>query len=177
MKKTVAIICLIVTFFVIYFLQSNFFTWFNIAEVMPNLYVILILFIGLFVKRKVGLVFGIISGLYLDIILGKSVGISGLILGIIGFLAEILSKNFSKDSRFTIMLMVAGTTIIYETSIYLFNVLKSGAILEIISFLKTLSIEILFNAMLTIIIYPLIKKAGYSLENIFEDKVMLTRFF
>jgi len=176
-KKTVSILCLIITFFVIYFLQSNFFTWFNIAGVMPNLYVILVLFIGLFVKRKMGLAMGIIFGIYLDIVLGKTVGISGLILGIIGFLAEILSKNFSKDSRFTIMLMAIGTTAIYETTIYIFNILKTGATLEMISFLKILLIEVLFNAILTIIIYPLVKKAGYYLENIFEDKVMLTRFF
>lgn len=52
MKKTITIICLILAFFVIYFLQSNFFTWFNIAGIMPNLYVVLVLFIGLFMKRK-----------------------------------------------------------------------------------------------------------------------------
>ena len=52
MKKTITIICLILSFFVIYFLQANFFTWFNIAGIMPNLYVILELFIGLFMKRK-----------------------------------------------------------------------------------------------------------------------------
>ena len=52
MKKPLSIICLILVFFLLYFLQSNVFTWFNIAGIMPNLYVILVLFIGLFVKRK-----------------------------------------------------------------------------------------------------------------------------
>ena len=111
-KKSVAILCLILSFFLVYFLQSNFFTWFNIDGIMPNLYVILVLFIGLFVKRKIGLAMGVVFGIYLDIVLGKSVGITGLVLGIVGALAEILSKNFSKDSRFTIMLMVISTTAI-----------------------------------------------------------------
>lgn len=177
MKKIVSIIFLILAFFIIYFLQSNFFTWFNMAGVMPNLYIILILFIGLFAKRKVGLVLGIVFGLYIDIVLGKAVGISSLALGAIGLLGETLSKNFSKDSRFTIMLMVIGTTAIYEIAIYIFNIIKTEASLEILSFIKILVIEIFFNAILTIIIYPLMKKAGYKLENIFEDKVMLTRFF
>lgn len=52
MKKTLTIISIILVFFLIYFLQANFFTWFNIAGIMPNLYVILVLFIGLFMKRK-----------------------------------------------------------------------------------------------------------------------------
>ena len=80
MKKTLAIVFLILTFFIIYFLQSNFFIWFNIAGIMPNIYVILVLFIGLFVKRKAGLICGLGFGLYLDIVLGKTVGISALVL-------------------------------------------------------------------------------------------------
>lgn len=177
LKKVISVLCIILTFFVIYFLQSNFFTWFNMAGIMPNLYIILVLFVGLFVRRKLGLALGIVFGLYLDIVLGKTVGISGLVLGAIGLIGEMLSKNFSKDSRFTIMLMVIGTTALYEIAIYIFNVLKTGAESEILSFLKILVIEVFFNGILTIIIYPLMKKAGYKLENIFEDKVMLTRFF
>ena len=177
MKKVLSIILIILAFFIIYFLQSNFFIWFNMAGVMPNLFIILVLFIGLFAKRKLGLIFGIIFGFYIDIVLGKTLGISSLLLATIGFLGEILSKNFSKDSRFTMMLMVIGTTIIYEIAAYIFIVLKTDGQIEIFSFFKILLIEVFFNSILTIIIYPLMKKAGYKLENVFEDKVMLTRFF
>lgn len=177
MKKTLSIICLIITFFIIYFLQSNFFTWFTIAGIMPNLYVILVLFIGLFVKRKLGLVLGLIFGLYLDIVLGRVVGISALGLGIIGLLGEILSKNFSKDSRFIVTLMVIITTAIYEILVYICSMLRLSTDIEIIPFLKILVIEIIFNTLITIIIYPLLKKAGYYLENLFDDKFMLTRYF
>lgn len=177
MKKTISIICLIITFFIIYFLQSNFFTWFTIAGIMPNLYVILVLFIGLFVKRKLGLVLGLIFGLYLDIVLGRVVGISALGLGLIGLLGEILSKNFSKDSRFIVTLMVIITTAIYEILVYICSMLRLSADIEIIPFLKILVIEIIFNTLITIIIYPLLKKAGYYLENLFDDKFMLTRYF
>ena len=123
MKKALSILCLILTFFIIYFLQANFFTWFNIATIMPNVYVILVLFIGLFVKRKIGLACGIGFGLYLDIVLGKTIGTSALALGIVGLLGEILSKNFSKDSRFIVCLMVIGTTAVYETIVYLLTCL------------------------------------------------------
>lgn len=177
MKKTISIICLIITFFIIYFLQSNFFTWFTIAGIMPNLYVILVLFIGLFVKRKLGLVLGLIFGLYLDIVLGRVVGISALGLGLIGLLGEILSKNFSKDSRFIVTLMVIITTAIYEILVYICSMLRLSTDIEIIPFLKILVIEIIFNTLITIIIYPLLKKAGYYLENLFDDKFMLTRYF
>lgn len=177
MKKALSILCLILTFFIIYFLQANFFTWFNIATIMPNVYVILVLFIGLFVKRKIGLACGIGFGLYLDIVLGKTIGISALALGIVGLLGEILSKNFSKDSRFIVCLMVIGTTAVYETIVYLLTMLRTEGTIEILAFLRILLIEMFFNGLITIIIYPLIKKAGYYLENLYDDKFILTRYF
>lgn len=177
MKKALSILCLILTFFIIFFLQANFFTWFNIATIMPNVYVILVLFIGLFVKRKIGLACGIGFGLYLDIVLGKTIGTSALALGIVGLLGEILSKNFSKDSRFIVCLMVIGTTAVYEIIVYLLTMLRTEGTVEILAFLKILLIEMLFNGLITIIIYPLIKKAGYYLENLYDDKFILTRYF
>ena len=177
MKKALSILCLILTFFIIYFLQANFFTWFNIATIMPNVYVILVLFIGLFVKRTIGLACGIGFGLYLDIVLGKTIGTSALALGIVGLLGEILSKNFSKDSRFIVCLMVIGTTAVYEIIVYLLTMLRTEGTVEILAFLKILLIEMLFNGLITIIIYPLIKKAGYYLENLYDDKFILTRYF
>lgn len=177
MKKALSILCLILTFFIIYFLQANFFTWFNIATIMPNVYVILVLFIGLFVKRKIGLACGIGFGLYLDIVLGKTIGTSALALGIVGLFGEILSKNFSKDSRFIVCLMVIGTTAVYETIVYLLTMLRTEGTIEILAFLRILLIEMFFNGLITIIIYPLIKKAGYYLENLYDDKFILTRYF
>lgn len=177
MKKALSILCLILTFFIIYFLQANFFTWFNIATIMPNVYVILVLFIGLFVKRKIGLACGIGFGLYLDIVLGKTIGTSALALGIVGLLGEILSKNFSKDSRFIVCLMVIGTTAVYETIVYLLTMLRTEGTIDILAFLRILLIEMFFNGLITIIIYPLIKKAGYYLENLYDDKFILTRYF
>lgn len=177
MKKAISIILLILVFFIIYFIQSNFFTWFTIWGVQPNLFIIYILFIGLFAGKKLGLIFGIIFGFYIDVVIGRQIGISGIMLGIIGIIAEYLDKNFSKESRITIMLMIAGSTIIYEVGCYIFNVISLGTIVEIISFSKILLIEVLYNIIITIILYPLIQKLGHILEETFKTKNILTRYF
>lgn len=177
MKKFLSIICLILAFFIIYFLQANFFTWFTISGVMPNLFIVLVLFIGLFIGKKLGLVFGLLFGIYLDLLLGKSVGISGIMLGIVGVLGEYMEKNFSKESRVTIILMVAGSTVIYEIGCYIFQILKWNILIEIIPFIRTLIIEVIFNIALVIILYPIIQRAGYYLENLFKKRTVLTRYF
>lgn len=177
MKKVLAIILLIVSFLIIYFIQSNFFTWFTIAGVQPNLFVIYILFVGLFAGKKIGLILGIILGFYLDMVIGRQIGVSGIMLGIIGLLGEYLDKNFSKESRVTIMLMLAGCTVIYEVGCYIFNLITLELNLEIISFIKILLIETIYNLIIVIIIYPLLQKLGHLLEETFKTKNILTRYF
>lgn len=177
MKKVLIHIELIIIIFVIYFLQSNFFNWFTISGIMPNLFVVFVLFVGLFASKMMGTVYGMIIGLILDVLFRQRIGISFIALGLVGFLATVFDKNFSKDSRMTLILMVAGLTLLYESIIYFANYFVLGTTLEIIPFLKILTIEIIFNLLLTIIIYPLLQKYGYYLENEFKGNKILTRYF
>ena len=71
MKKILSIIIIFITFIFIYFLQSNFFSWFNIAGVKPNLFIILSLIVGVFLGKIYGTSIGIIMGLLLDILKTK----------------------------------------------------------------------------------------------------------
>lgn len=177
MKKTIINVSLILTTMLIYFLQSNFFSWFNIAGIMPNLFVLLILFIGLFGTRTMGTIYGLMVGLILDFLLGTRIGIYSVGLGLIGFLAAIFDKNFSKDSRMTIMVMGVGATIIFESLTYLLKYVFAANQVDLLNFVKILAIEVAFNLILTIILYPLVQKAGYYIENEYKGNKILTRYF
>ncbi len=177
MKKTVINITLIVTAIFIYLLQANFFSWFNIAGIMPNLFVIFVLFVGLFGTKTMGAIYGLIVGLLLDFVIGTKVGIYSIGLGLIGFLAAVFDKNFSKDSRMTIMVMGMVATAIFEVLIYLLNYVFLATNVELFAFVKILLIEIVYNLILTIILYPLIQKFGYYIENEYKGNKILTRYF
>ena len=43
MKRIFVTLCILIIFLILYLLQSNFFTWFNIAGVKPNLFILLVL--------------------------------------------------------------------------------------------------------------------------------------
>lgn len=177
MKKTIIHIALILTAIFIYILQANFFNWFSIAGIMPNLLVIFVLFIGLFGDKIMGTMYGLIIGLILDLILGKSVGNNMVCLGLIGFLATVFDKNFSKDSRMTIMVMAMVATAIFEILSYVLNYVLVSVNLELLNFIKILSIEIAYNLILTIILYPLMQKFGYYIENEYKGNSILTKYF
>jgi len=144
---------------------------------MPNIFIIFILFIGLFYNRIAGISYGIVFGILLDLFIGKSVGISAIMLGLVGLIGGIFDKNFSKESRLTIMIMTVLSTYIYEIGSYALGYFMYGNTLEIINFIKILLIESLYNVIITIIIYPLIKKFGYEIEEEYKGNKILTRYF
>ena len=81
MKKVKSVLILILAFLIIYFLQVNFFTWFNIRGIMPNLFVIFVLYVGLCIGQKLGAVTGLVCGLFIDILIGRGIGFTGIFLG------------------------------------------------------------------------------------------------
>ena len=177
MKKTMVIICFFITFIITYFLQANFFSWFTIAGIKPNLFIILILCISLFAGIKVGIGYGLFYGIFLDVVLGKSIGIYTISLTLVAILGGYLDKNFSKDSRLTIMLMVIASTLIFEVASYILNIIILNINVEILNFIKILVIEIIYNSIITIIIYPGVQVIGYKIEDIFKGQKILTRYF
>lgn len=177
MKKLLVIIGCILTFFLIYFLQSNFFNWFNIAGVKANLFIIFVVYIGLFIGRGMGLTLGLLFGLFLDLFAGKVIGIYGVGLALVGLLAGYINTKFSKESRITIMLCVSILTVIFEIGIYIANIAIFESILSLDYFIKTLMIETIFNSIILIILYPILKKVGYFVQDIFTNSNVLTRYF
>lgn len=173
MKKVIDIFFIILIFFIIYFFQSNFFTWFNIAGIMPNLFVILIMLIGLFMKKKSGFIFGIIFGLLLDLFIGIKIGINAISLGLIGLMAEILDKNFAKDNRITVMFLTSILTLLAEVIVYVIQILFCGINVQILEFVKVIIIEIIYNSILIAILYPIFLLFGSRIEKDFTKNTFL----
>lgn len=144
---------------------------------MPNLFVILVLFIGLFAGNKLGFILGIIFGTIIDLLLGQAIGITALLLGIIGLAVEYLDKSFAKDSRIMLMMVTIVSTVFFELGYYIFKILRFSATVEFVPFLKILLIELLFNIILIIILYPIIQNMGNKLEEIFKSKKILSRYY
>ena len=168
MKKLLSIIILLIVFWITYLLQANFFSWFTIAEIKPNLFIILVLFVGLYAGNKISIPFGMMIRYYFRYT---------LMYGMAGLIGGYLDKNFSKDSRITFIIMIIGTTVVLEVISYILNIAIFSVPIEVISFMKVTAIEVLYNVILTIILYPIIQICGYQLENIFKGQKVLTRYF
>lgn len=144
---------------------------------MPNLFVLLVLFIGLFIGNKMGIVFGLLFGIILDALYGRTIGTSAVFLAIVGYLGELFDRNFSKDNRIMIIVMSVISTTAYEICVYMVNIFAYKASIEIPTFIFNIVIENIFNVFLIIIFYSGIRKLGYYLSNNFNEKEFQTRYF
>ena len=177
MKRTLVIIVFFIISLFVYFLQSNFFNWYNIAGIQPNLFIILILTIGLYLGEKYGFSLGIILGLLLDLFIGKRIGLNAIMLGIAGLIGGILDRSFSKESRITFMIMTIAVTVLCEVINFTLQIILLGAEPVFMQCMKIIMIEAIYNAILIIILYPLIQKMGNKTEEIFREKKSLMKYY
>ena len=178
MKKVLIGVITYISFLIIYFVQANFFDWFTIAGVSPNLFIILALFLGLFTNYYFALIMSVIMGLTIDFEVGRQfVGTTAVMLTIVSVLATYLDKNFSKDSRLTIIIMVIVSTIVYEIGLYALNMFIFSYEAKMGVFVKILLIEVLYNVIITSVLYEPIRKLGNLLERYFKERNILTRYF
>lgn len=75
------------------------------------------------------------------------------------------------------MLMVLSTTIIFEVVSYIINYMLYSINIEIFKFIEILIVEVMYNVIITIIIYPVIQRCGYYIENEYKGNRILTQYF
>ena len=75
------------------------------------------------------------------------------------------------------MLMAAATVFACELISYIYQIILFNISIEVFTFIKIILIEILFNSMIIIIIYPIIQKSGLLLERIFTESKILTKYY
>ncbi len=167
-------IFLLLIFGIIYFLQANIFPMFPIAGVKPNLFVIFILIIGLYGNNFLSLLFGIICGIFIDLVHGEIIGITPSMLCLIGFIATWFDSLWSKDEKISIIVMVLLSTLIFEFGSYFIKSVVLDFQMEIKIFFKILFLEELYNILLTIIFFGFIKKFGYKMERRLKRNNMYT---
>lgn len=75
------------------------------------------------------------------------------------------------------MVMSDVATLVCEIISYILQIILFKLSFEIGAFVKIILIEVLFNSMIIIIIYPIIQKAGALLERVFTENKILTRYY
>ncbi|NLL72632.1 MAG: rod shape-determining protein MreD [Clostridiales bacterium] len=153
MKRVIVYFIEIIICFV---LQSSLYQFFNLANVMPNLLLILVVSTAYMRGRVSGLVIGFFSGLLLDIMFGNLFGLYALFLMMIGYLVGYAYKIYSKDDYALPLLLIAIANFVYQFLYYIFEFLLRGK-LDFLFYMRTIIIpEIIYSVAVATVMYKLL---------------------
>jgi cell shape-determining protein MreD len=146
-------IVLVIAF--ITFFQSNFFTWFNIFGIMPNLFLCLVIVLAVYLKRVDALIWSGIIGIWTALIYSTNVN-NIVFFVILSFVVSKIKSSFSTEVKLNLLLIVFFSGFLYNTAYYIFKCLKNSLSLDLTMFAKTFMIEGFFNIMLVLLFYEFI---------------------
>jgi len=131
-------------------------TWLQgmaVGGILPNTTLIIVVSYALLRDDIEGAIIGFLAGLLLDIFFGGIIGISALLMMIVGFLAGKPFRNFFKENFLAPIVLIAAASLLYEFGFYVLNFLLLGRT----DFLRYLGTIILpttaYNLVLCIFIY------------------------
>ena len=75
------------------------------------------------------------------------------------------------------MVMAAISTLICEIISYILQIILFSMSIDVWPFIKIIVLEIVFNSLIIMIMYPIIEKMGILLEKIFTKDKVLTRYY
>lgn len=102
-----------------YLLQSSVFMYFELANVVPDIIIILIITVGYTKGQLYGMFTGLLSGLLIDFCMGTYVGALGILYMLIGYIAGYSYKIYDKDDYTLPILFIGVGEFLYQHMYYL----------------------------------------------------------
>ncbi|MBH1940870.1 rod shape-determining protein MreD [Mobilitalea sibirica] len=153
MKRFIVYTLSIVICFV---LQSAMFHYIALANVMPNLLLILVVSFAYMRGRITGLFLGFFSGILVDIIFGNVIGLYALLYLLIGYFIGFTNRFYSNDDYTLPIIFVAVSDFIYGFFYYIFEFLLRGRLDFLFYLRRFIFPEIIYTVTVSVFLYKLL---------------------
>ena len=161
MRRKIVLFIIIAVCFI---LQSTVFQSLALANITPNLLIIVVSSFGFMRGRKEGLWIGFFCGLLVDIFFGFYLGGYALLYMYIGYLNGFFQKRFYPDDIKLPMLLIGGSDLIYNLFVYFIMFLLRGRF-QFWYYLKSIIIpDFVYTMVDSILLYLLFLKINQKLE-------------
>ncbi len=150
MKKFFVGVLTIFIILLFMWLQINLFNYFALFGVIPNIGIILIIFISLCAGKNIGAISGFVYGALFDSLFENGFGLYTLLFGLLGFIVGILKGNFAIDNQLSLLIIVSCATTIIEIINIAFLDINDINLLYIF---KTIILEVIYNVFLSFVFY------------------------
>jgi rod shape-determining protein MreD len=134
-------------------LQATIFNFLQVAEVKPDLLLIIVVLYGLLYGKKAGIL-GLVYGLFEDLMLGRYIGYNVLTKGILGFIVGLVEPKLFKDHILVPVIVLLLGTIVYGILSFIVGVIIGLYIIsEIEVFARIVIIQAIYNSCLAPLLY------------------------
>lgn len=168
MKRLIVYILEII---ICYVLQSAMFHYLALADIMPNLLLILVVSTAYMRGKMPGMMLGLFSGLLVDFMSGSSViGLCALFYMLIGYVVGLTNRFYSNDDYTLPIILVAISDFFYGFFYYIFEFLLRGR-LNFLFYLRRLILpEIIYTVAVSVFLYKLLHMINNRLEHKSEEE-------
>lgn len=99
-------------------LQTSVFYFYPLADITPNILLIVVMAAGFMRGRKAGMAVGFFAGLLMDIFFGGYLGAYAFIYMIFGFINGFFNHLFYAEDLVLPIIMIAANDLVYGTVVY-----------------------------------------------------------
>ncbi|ROR29141.1 rod shape-determining protein MreD [Mobilisporobacter senegalensis] len=147
-----------------FLLQSTFFQALALADVVPNLLLIITVAVGYMRGRKEGLVIGLICGLLSDFVYSDVIGVCALIYMVIGYLNGIFNMLFFRDVLTIPILLIGVSDLVYNFMYYVMEFLLRSRLNLFFYFRRIMIPELVYTVLVSVLLYKLLHNLNAFLE-------------
>ena len=139
-----------------FLLQTTLFQWLELAGIIPNILIILVVSIGYIRGINESMIVGILCGLCMDLMYGNFIGYYALLYLTVGFLSGYSNYFYEKDDYTLPLILIGVGDLVYGTLFYILSYLLRAR-LHVFYYLRRIMIpEAIYTVVVAIILYKLI---------------------
>lgn len=151
-KRLIAFVFILLAFL----MQTTIFKLIALADVVPNIMLVVTISYAYLRGRTSGLMIGFICGLMLDMMYGSVIGLYAFIFMTIGFLVGFCRKLYFTDSMLLPTVLIAMSDLVYCFYYYITEFLMRGRLHFLFYFVHKFLPEILYTTLVGIVLYRVI---------------------
>ena len=123
------------------------------GHIVPDLLLIMVICYGLLRGPNEGLLFGLLSGFFLNLLTGGIIGIEALSKMVAGYVSGLLEKNIFKDNLLVPVLAVFVGTLIFDSFSTIMHISFKANLNFLLIFISLILPQALYNSILAPLVY------------------------
>ena len=161
MKRTIVTALTVAACFL---LQTSGFKFFRLANITPNLLIILVSSVAVMRGQKEGMLVGFFSGLLLDIFYGSLLGGFAFIYMLFGFIDGFFNRIYYSDDSFLPVIMIGVNDLVYGIIMYILCGLLNNH-LKVFYYIKSIILpEIVYTVAVGLVMYQILLRINDWLD-------------